>query len=129
MFSVRDIQEMNKKKVDIKKETFKVLLNKFSHKIKSTYLSGGHDTILKIPPMLIGYPMYNMSQATWYLKRQLDLLGYQTIVPFDGAIYVSWASATTTEKPKRKLLPAPQLEDLSSLTALRTTAKKIKTRK
>ena len=131
MFSVRDIQEMNKKKVDVKKETFKVLLTKFSHKIKSTYLSGGHDTILRIPPMVLGYPMYNVSQATWYLKRQLDLLGYRTIVPFDGAIYVSWASTAVSKAPERsvRLLGPPADEDLSSLTRLRSTAKKIKTRK
>lgn len=132
MFSVSDIDRLNKQKVNIKKETFKIILKKFSHKIQNTYLSGGDNTLLKVPPMIIGYPMYDIGQATWYLKRQLELLGYRTMVPFDGTIYVTWAK----EKKKKKVLlalPAPaaqdQNEDLSSLTKLRETAKKLKTRK
>lgn len=129
MFSVQDIQRMNQQKVSIKKETFGVLLKKFSHKIKSTYLAGGTNTVLRIPPLVLGYPMYDMHQATMYLKRQLDRLGYQTAVPFDGAIYVSW----NLKAPKGHRAPVALLEgpsdDFSSLARLRETAKKIKTRK
>ena len=133
MFSVKDIQKVKKEKADIRKETFKVILKKFTNKIKSTFYSGGSNVVLKIPPVIMGYPMYDMHVATVYLQRQLNLLGYKAIVPFDGTIYVTWVFETS--KPKTK--PTPKLltyesdptEDLSSLTKLRETAKKLKNRK
>lgn len=125
MFSVRDIQKMNKAKTDVKKETYKAILKKFSNTIRHAYTSGSTNVILRIPPIVMGFPMYDIGQATWYLKRQLDILGYRTFVPFNGTIHVSWVSYS----PSCKMIQGvPQNEDLSSLTKLRETAKKINTR-
>lgn len=126
MFSVRDIQMMNKAKTDVKKETFKVILKKFSNTIRHAYASGSTNVILRVPPIVMGFPMYDIGQATWYLKRQLDNLGYQTFVPFDGTIHVSWVFRTAA--PSTLRIQSGPSEDLSSLTKLRETAKKINTR-
>lgn len=122
---MKDIQKIQKAKSDVRKETFKVILKKFSNKIKSTFYSGGSNVVLKIPPLIMGYPMYDVHVATLYLQRQLKLMGYKAVVPFDGTIYVTWIQEK--EKPvKRITYTEPTDADFSSLTKLRETAKKIK---
>lgn len=127
MFSVKDISQMKHQRLNVKKETFRVILKQFTLKIKNIVERGGQDAILKVPQFVLGYPPFDAVFATKYIARQLTRLGYSVSVPIVGTLYVTW-------KPVKahKNIPTwnsdPQ-EDLSSLLYLKDTAKKIRQKK
>lgn len=131
MFSVKDINNIKRQKDSIKKETFRAILKKFTNKIKNIVHKGGSDAILRIPDFVMGYPPFDRAFATKYLARQLGRLGYRVSVPFDGTIHVTWkAYKTVTETPPALTwVTEDASEDLTSLMALKTTAKKIRQKK
>jgi hypothetical protein len=133
MFSVKDIHKLKRQKDAIKKETFRVILKQFTSKIKNIVQRGGSDAILRIPEFVMGYPPFDRVFATKYLARQLVRLGYRVSVPFYGTIHVTW------KKESKVAVEVPPLiswhnqedasEDLTSLMALKSAAKKIRQKK
>jgi len=82
---------------------------------------------LKVPPMVIGYPLYPFHEAIVYLQRQLVKSGYtvrQGLEP--GEYVVSWEKARPA--PKAQAAPASLAsEDMfSSLANLQKTAQKLR---
>ena len=82
---------------------------------------------LKVPPMVIGFPLYPFHEATVFLQRQLVRSGYtvrQGLEP--GEYVVTWEKA----RPAAKAPPPPQSlasEDMfSSLANLQKTAQKLR---
>ena len=88
---------------------------------------GERQAHLKVPPMVIGYPLYPFQEAIVFLQRQLVRSGYtvrQGIEP--GEYVVTWEKA----RPAPKAQAPPQSlasEDMfSSLANLQKTAQKIR---
>jgi hypothetical protein len=133
MFSVRDIHNLKRQKDAIKKDTFRVILKQFTSKIKNIVQRGGSDAILRIPEFVLGYPTFDRVFATKYLARQLIRLGYRVSVPFYGTIHVTWKACKVETAPPPPLLISwghdDVSEDLTSLMALKTAAKKIRQKK
>ena len=88
--SAKDIAAMEKIRRDVKKETYKALLDQFSRKIRTSYELGRKDAILTVPPFVMGFPRYDISKAVVYMCRQLQKLGYtvELVGPID--IRVRW---------------------------------------
>ena len=76
MLNIKDIKKIQSEKNRVRKETFKEILNKFDKQIRYAVEVGDPQVFLTVPPMVIGYPMYNLDFATAYISRQLRLLGY-----------------------------------------------------
>ena len=134
MFSVKDINALKKKKDNVKKETFRVILKQFTNKIKNIVQRGGSDAVLRIPEFVMGYPPIDNVFGTKDLARQLVRLGYRVNVPFYGTIHVTWksskgSSSQVVEPPPLQLAWEDTSEDLTSLMSLKTTAKKIRQKK
>lgn len=88
--SAKDIAALEKIRRDVKKETYKALLEQFSRKIRTSYDLGRKDAILTVPPFVVGFPKYDISKAVVYMCRQLQRLGYtvELVGPID--IRVRW---------------------------------------
>lgn len=108
MFSAQEAHKIQEKKRNIKKETYKAILETVLSKIKTAVENGNSGTFVNIPVFLVGYPIYDRSSACDYIGRQLSHLGYQTIKYTDFDIYVTWRK-TTAKKEKKETKEIPDV--------------------
>ena len=121
------------KKKQIKKETFKKILEQFSKKIKYANDAGSTHVLLSTPSFVMGFPSFDVSSATAYLIRQLKNGGYKTQLMSPNVIYVDWKKEKPSpELPKRTSKPATRTErdviqdEFSSFINLKKVADKYK---
>ncbi len=126
MISASEIAQKEQARRNLRKETYKIILEQFSKKIKAASDRGERYANLKTPPMVIGYPLYPFQEATVYLQRQLVLSGYTVRAGVEpGEYVVTWEKA----RPAPKVAPPASLasEDMfSSLANLQKTAQKLR---
>jgi hypothetical protein len=125
MFSIREVAAIKEHKRNVKKETFNIILKKMTMRIKEYVHKGVDSAFVDIPPLVIGYPPYDMDFATRYLARQLVKLGFTVSIPHPGKLYVSWKIVPPPTKTKQK----PDVydeDDLSALMVIKTTASKLR---
>jgi hypothetical protein len=98
MIKASEAREMISKKNQVKKETFKAILESFMRKIKVALESNLKSVVLEIPIFVPGCPIFDRREATEYLARQLVRLGYNVdqLSPF--AIYVTWSKRSEPEE-------------------------------
>ena len=122
--SAKDIASMEKVRSDVKKETYKAILEQFSRKIKTSYELGRKHAVLTVPPFVIGFPRYDLAKAVAYMGRQLIKLGYQVelIGPFD--FRVQWKPS---QGPHQQFEDEIEVQDiLPGLVNLQKTAQKLR---
>lgn len=122
--SAKDIVALEKIRKDVKKETYKALLEQFSRKIRTSYELGRRDAIITVPPFVVGFPKYDISKAVVYMYRQLQRLGYtvELVGPLD--IRVQWLVPKFATKIEE---PVDDLHDiLPGLVSLQKTAQKLR---
>ena len=127
MININIIKKIEDSKRQIKKEIYKKIFEQFSRKIQVSVDANQKQTILQVPSFLLGYPSYDTEKAGIYLKRQLELSGFQ-VEPISPIVFnVSWY---TTRKVKQQQLPeypAPPSfseEQFPSLINLKKAAKR-----
>lgn len=106
MISVKQINDMQNKRTNIKKELFKEILTQFSKKIKLSVELGHTQVFLSVPEIVFGYPVFDRTFATSYLKRQLELLGYIVTQYSDYEMYVTWDRQATQKEEDQDILPS-----------------------
>lgn len=129
MISAQNLAERERKRLEVRKATYKAILEQLCRKIKSASELGERSLFLTIPPFTIGYPAYDLDTATEYLQRQLVRLGYKVIKVARGTLGVSWGDT----KPKGPVVIDHSEEDtksiaLPSLANLQKTAAKLRGR-
>lgn len=109
--SLYDLYEIKKKKEAKINSAFNIILNACYKKIKSIANMGGQSLYYTIPPIQIGYPLYNYNDCMNYITTTLKKNGlYISILPYPNhnMIYISWkiedVSNNTNNKNKRLLL-------------------------
>lgn len=128
MISAQELAEKDKKRLEVRKATYKAILEQLCRKIKSASELGERSVFLTIPLFLIGYPAYDVEKATEYIQRQLDRLGYKVIKVAAATLGVSWGET----KPKGPVVIDHSAEDttknisLPSLANLQKTAAKLR---
>jgi hypothetical protein len=90
MLTAKDLAEKDRKRQNYKKETYKVILDQFLRKVKANFDLGLKTAQVTVPPMVIGYPRYDMAKASGYLHRQLVRLGYRIEVLGPNIMNISW---------------------------------------
>jgi hypothetical protein len=126
MISAQDVADREKKKRDIRKATYKAILELLCRKIKNTSDLGERSTFLQIPPFLIGYPVYEIDPTTAYIQRQLTRLGYSVIKVARGTLGVSWSSTKPSKEP---VIIDHSTEELPSLINLQKMAAQYRKKK
>lgn len=128
LVSARELAEREKKRLDVKKATYRAILEQFSRKISNAATLGSHEVMLAVPPFVIGFPVYDVGLATSYIQRQIERLGYTTRRAMPTVIHVTWS------KPVSKNVPvvidhSHDDSDVPSLINLAKTAQKIRAKK
>lgn len=90
LISATELQRSEGIRKEIKKETYKKILEQISKKITAVSQAKGTDTIVTIPPVIIGYPIYDTMIAGNYIERQLKNGGYRVRRLNNTQIYVDW---------------------------------------
>jgi ABC-type transport system substrate-binding protein len=105
--SLYDLYEIKKKKDAKLNDAFNIILNSCHKKIKTIAEIGGQSLYYTIPPIIIGYPLYNYSTCVNYIISELKKSGlYVAILPEpNNNIYISWKLEDVSEQSfKKKLL-------------------------
>jgi hypothetical protein len=123
MITAREIQKIETERRKIKKETYKHILTQFDRKIRKAVELGQSNVFLQVPGFVIGFPMYDIRQASNYLKRQLEKLGYH-VVQSDSEFFLTWGSEAVYEPPPIEQ-PVTEDVDFPTFINLRKIANKI----
>jgi hypothetical protein len=115
MLSAEDIQKIENKKKEIKKETYRRIFEQFSKKIKLSVEMGQKYAKLSVPPFILGYPTYDLSKAAMYLKRQLENSGFNVTMVDTITLEVTWSKNNKSVKNVKR---PPEPDDEYSLPSL-----------
>lgn len=121
MLKADDVKCLDNQRKKMKKELYTKIYETFSKKIKMAASLHQTSVVVPVPGFMFGYPAYDQRKATLYLKRQLELNGFEATLVSDTDIYVSWSTARGTAPP----VPEPT-EDFPTLVNLRKLADKYK---
>jgi hypothetical protein len=106
--SLYDLYEIKKKKDAKLNDAFNIILNSCHKKIKTIAEIGGQSLYYSIPPIIIGYPLYNYSTCMNYIISELKKSGLYVAIlpePNNNNIYISWKLEDVSEQSfKKKLL-------------------------
>jgi hypothetical protein len=125
-FSAKDLSAIEKTKQSAKKEMYKAMLTQFCRKIKTSYELGHKESILTIPPFIMGYPKYDMAKAVMYMARQLQKLGYLVDMVGPFSLKVWWTKFPTQIEETGEEMP---VDILPGLVNLQKTAQKLRVTK
>jgi hypothetical protein len=90
LVAASELQKAEAQRKQIKKETYKKILDQISKKIQTISESKGTNTFVTVPPLVVGFPIYNRSTAAVYIERQLKNAGYYVRRVSEYDIYVDW---------------------------------------
>ena len=129
MISAQNLAEREHKRLEVRKATYKAILEQLCRKIKAASELGERSLFVTIPPFTIGYPAYEIETTTAYIQRQLERLGYKVIKVAQATLGVSWGDT----KPKGPVIIDHSAEEestrsiaLPSLANLQKTAAKLR---
>jgi hypothetical protein len=131
MININKIRQIEESKRQIRKEIYKKIFEQFSRKIQVSVDAGQKQTVLQVPEFLIGYPSYDVIKAAVYLKRQLELSGFQVSEISMSTFHVAWfIKRQKVSEPLPPRYPEPPSfsdEQLPSLINLKKAAKRYST--
>jgi len=105
--NLHDLYEIKKKKELRGLNVFNHILNLINIKIKDIAEHGGMSFYYKVPPIIIGFPLYDYDNCMNYLIKQLKLSGlYSSRLPSPNhnLLYISWKLEDLSSTAKSKLL-------------------------
>ena len=118
MLSINDVNKIDEKRKQIKKEIYKKIYEQFSGKIKQSVELGHKQIFLTVPTFLLGYPVFDRRLAAKYVARQFQLGGFTVKLLSDFDIYVSWV----VPKKKKEKVEDEEETDLPNLLNLKKMA-------
>lgn len=125
MISVDEISRMTEKKNKLRKETYIKIYEQVSKKIRQTVEHGNKQLFVEIPAFVVGFPAFDRLKATQYIKRQLDLGGFETTIMGDYQIYITWRinkNKSSSSAPKESM--TDEFGDFPSFVNLKKVANK-----
>jgi hypothetical protein len=103
--SLYELYEIKKKKDTKINEAFNIILNTCNKKIKTIAELGGQSLYYTIPPIIIGYPLYNYKNCINYIIKSLQKNGlYVSLLPNNNTIYISWKIEDVSQQSSKKNL-------------------------
>lgn len=105
--NLHDLYEIKKKKELRGLNVYNHILNIINIKIREIAEHGGMSFYYKVPPIIIGYPLYNYDNCITHLIQQLKMSGlYSNRLPSPNhnLLYISWKLEDLSSKAKSRLL-------------------------
>lgn len=126
--TAKEMAALEKARQNVKKETYKAILEQFSRKIRTSHELGLKEAHLTVPPFVVGFPRYDIAKAVKYQTRQLQKLGYTVAMIGPVSFKVRW------DRPKTRAEPEPEADEnpfdiLPGLMNLQKMAQKIRVTK
>ncbi len=127
MISLDEIKKIQGQRNNIKKEIYRIIYNEFSRKIKKAVELGQDQVVLQTPNYIFGYPSYDVTKATMYVKRQFDNSGFITYMFSGNELYISWAQEkkVKNEPPPREIKEEEE-EDFPTFVNLKKMANRLR---
>ena len=124
--TAKEMAAMEKARQNVKKETYKAILEQFSRKIRTSHELGHKEAFLTVPPFVVGFPRYDLTKAVKYMTRQLQKLGYQVALAGPVSFKIRWDKPKTRqEEPEEQMGDGP-LDLLPGLMNMQKMAQKIR---
>jgi len=123
MISAQELANREKKKHEVRKTTYKAILEQLCRKIKHSSDLGEHSTFVKVPLFMVGYPAYDIDMATNYIQRQFERLGYRVTKVDRNTLGISWNGIKSSSGT---VVIDHSFEELPSLVNLQKTAASIR---
>jgi hypothetical protein len=105
--NLHDLYEIKKKRELRSLNVYNHILNIINVKIKEIAEHGGMSFFYNVPPIIIGYPLYNYDNCINHLIQQLKMSGlYSNRLepPNHNILYISWKLEDLSSKAKSRLL-------------------------
>lgn len=125
--SAKALADREKKRLDVKKSTYRAILEQFSRKISNAATLGMHEVFLTTPRFVIGFPAYDVELASAYLGRQLVRLGYKVEQAAPLTVRITWDKPTPSTRAV--VIDHSNDQELPTLANLRKTAQSIRSKK
>lgn len=90
MVKAEDIIKDQKNREDIRKKTYKKILERIFNKIKLTSSTNLKGCWYQVPEFLLGLPIYKLDECKKYLIRKLKKNGFKITELENNIIYISW---------------------------------------
>lgn len=125
MINVKEIHEMEKRRHTLKKEMYTKIYEDISRKIRNAVAIGHKQIIVKVPSYIFGFPSYDLTATSKYIKRQLTNSGFTAHLLNNGEIYVSW-SRPSEHRDVPRHTPPEEEEDFPTFVNLKKIANKLR---
>jgi len=112
MITAKELAEKDRKRQNYKKETYKVILDQFLRKVKANFELGLKTAQVTVPPLVLGYPRYDVAKASGYLHRQLVRLGYRVEQLGPNTMNISWMQKVQDPETNEPEIEFPSLINL-----------------
>ena len=112
MITAKELAEKDRKRQNYKKETYKVILDQFLRKVKANFELGLKTAQVTVPPLVLGYPLYDVAKASGYLHRQLVRLGYRVEQLGPNTMNISWMQKVQDPETNEPEIEFPSLINL-----------------
>jgi hypothetical protein len=90
MINVEEISQIVNNRNRMKKETYVELYRQVTSKIRRAVETSRKYVLVEVPSFVIGYPTYDRLKATSYIKRQLELAGFDVAIIGNYEFRITW---------------------------------------
>lgn len=90
MLSINDVNKIDLRRKQIRKEIYTKIYEQFTNKIKQSVELGCKQIFLQVPSFLVGYPTFDRQQAARYVARQFLRGGFSVQLVNPTELYVTW---------------------------------------
>lgn len=102
---MRQLALMEASKRERKKEYYRKILEKCKDRIMAYCGNNKFFCVYKVPPYVIGWPLYSWERAIAYVMKKLMKDGFEVHYIGDSSLFISWESV---RKPQPEPQPEPQ---------------------
>ena len=89
MLSISDVNKIDERRKQIRKEIYTRIYEQFVAKIKQSVELGCKQIFLQVPSFLVGYPSFDRQQAARYVSRQFLRGGFSVQLVSPTELYVA----------------------------------------
>jgi len=124
MISIDEITRISEKRNRLRKETYIKIHEQISKKIRQSVDLGHKYIFCQIPSFVMGFPHFNRTKATEYIKRQFEIGGFTVQVIGEYELCISWRPNKKTNKNSQQHTHSEDIEEFPTLVNLKKAANK-----
>tara|TARA_B100001113_G_scaffold131674_1_gene107680 strand:- start:717 stop:1106 length:390 start_codon:yes stop_codon:yes gene_type:complete len=124
MISIDEITRISEKRNRLRKETYIKIHEQISKKIRQSVDLGHKYIFCQIPSFVMGFPQFNRTKATEYIKRQFEIGGFTVQMIGEYELCISWRPNKKINKNNQQHTHSEDIEEFPTLVNLKKAANK-----